>query len=374
MTVISVRSSLIIISVCALALSACSATGSGQDAEYRSAGSRPPLDIPPDLVTPTSNDRYQIPEPGKTTTLSQYERSQRDKSAQTSALTPSFSQVAMERSGQLRWLRVNLPADQVWQRVREFWLDSGFLISEESAETGVMQTDWAEKTAKISGGLIRDSLSRVFGTRYSTSERDAFRSRLESVDGGTEVYISHRGMEEVFTNDTQDGNTKWQPRPTDHQLEVEFLRRLMTFLGISVEDATKAVASTTGEATPLATMVEGQGMVGILRINEGFDRAWRRIGLALDRGSFTVEDRNRAEGTYFVRYIDTDKAKDKSGFFSNLFGGEKPADAVKYQIMVTAAGDKTDVSVKAGEAPATATASDETSRRILAVIQEKLGN
>jgi outer membrane protein assembly factor BamC len=39
---------------------------------------------------------------------------------------------------------------------------------------------------------------------------------------------------------------------------------------------------------------------------EPFDRAWRRVGLALDRVGFTVEDRDRQKGQYFVRYADTD--------------------------------------------------------------------
>jgi len=307
----------------ALAISACSSTDGG--AAYKSAGTRTPLDVPPDLVSPTSTTRFEIPG-NKNATLSGFERAKR-KQDNTGALGKKYPGVSLERSGQLRWLKVNQPAEIVWQQVREFWQETGFLISDESAQTGIIQTDWAEKTAKISDGLIRNALSRGLGTRYATSERDAFRSRLEVVDGGTEIYLSHRGMEEVIS-ESLDGQTRWQPRATDHQLEVEILRRLMTYLG--------------------------------------------RVGLALDRGSFTVEDRNRAEGTYFVRYIDTDRSKDKPGVVARIFGSKPEALNAQYRIVVANAGEKADVTVRSGKQGETV-ANPATAKRMLTLIQGKLG-
>jgi outer membrane protein assembly factor BamC len=218
--------------------------------------------------------------------------------------------------------------------------------------------------------LIRDTLSRVFGTRYSTSERDAFRARLESVGDATEIYISHRGMEEVITEE-RDGGTRWQPRATDHELEVEFLRRLMTFLGTTEEQANQAVATSGQPAQSLSELVEADSG-SVLRLREGFDRAWRRIGLALDRGSFTVEDRNRSAGTYYVRYIDTDHSREKPGFLGRVFGSKEEEKPRRYRVVVAAAGTQSDVSVLAAQ-DATEPASNETTRRMLAVIQEKLG-
>ncbi len=354
--------------VTVLAMSGC-ATGDGS-AEYKSSGTRAPLDVPPDLVSPTSSTRYTVPAAGEKTTLSDYQRAQRKKDS-SGGLSKKYSTVSLERSGQIRWLKVNLPAEVVWQQVREFWQETGFLISEESAETGVIQTDWAEKTAKISDGIIRDTLSRALGTRYATSERDAFRSRLEVVDGGTEIYLTHRGMEEVIS-ESLDGQTRWQARPTDHQLEVEFLRRLMTYLGTSEEDSQAAVARAAQVADEFSEIVEQDG-ASVLRISEGFDRAWRRVGLALDRGSFTVEDRNRAEGTYFVRYIDSDRSKDKPGVFSRIFGGSKPEDLnAQYRIVVADAGQKAEVRVQGGK-QGEGVANQATVRRMLSLIQGKLG-
>ena len=51
-------------------------------------------------------------------------------------------------------------------------------------------------------------------------------------------------------------------------------------------------------------MTKGEEGNGVLTLDEPFDRAWRRVGLALDRVGFTVEDRDRAKGLYYVRYVD----------------------------------------------------------------------
>ena len=350
----------------ALALSACSANDGG--AAYKSAGTRSPLDVPPDLVSPTSTSRFEIPG-GKNATLSGFERAKR-KQDNTSDLGKKYAGVSLERSGQLRWLKVDQPADIVWQQVREFWQETGFLISDESVQSGVIQTDWAEKTARISDGFIRNALTKALGTRYATSERDAFRSRLEVVEGGTEIYLTHRGMEEVIS-ESLDGKTRWQPRATDHQLEVEILRRLMTYLGTSEEESQAAIARSAQVVDELSELVEQDGG-SVLRIREGFDRAWRRVGLALDRGSFTVEDRNRAEGTYFVRYIDTDRSKDEPGAFARWFGAKPEALNAQYRIVVANAGEKADVTVQSGKQGDTV-ANPATAKRMLTLIQGKLG-
>src|ERR1019366_1359380 len=138
--------------------------------------------------------------------------------------------------------------------------------------------------------------------------------------GTTEIYISHRGMEEVYISSSADNTqTKWQPRPPDPDLEAEMLRRLLSRFGVQQERAKVEVA--VAQAPARATLIKGQDGSGTLSIDDQFDRAWRRVGLALDRIGFTVEDRDRSKGLYFVRYVDPDadnnSAKSK-GFFAKL--------------------------------------------------------
>ena len=47
---------------------------------------------------------------------------------------------------------------------------------------------------------------------------------------------------------------------------------------------------------------EDGGTQAALALDVGFSQAWRRTGLAIDRAGFTVEDRDRSRGLFFVRY------------------------------------------------------------------------
>jgi outer membrane protein assembly factor BamC len=307
--------------------------------DYKSAGKAPSLEVPPDLTQLSRESRYMVP--GAAVTASSLRAGQA--TAGTPVASNALGDVRIERAGSQRWLVVNRPADQLWTPVRDFWQESGFLLSIDQANLGILETDWAENRAKIPQDFIRNTLGKVMDSLYSTGERDKFRTRLErGPNGSTEIYISHRGMIEVFSNREKD-NTVWQPRPADPELEAEFLRRLMIKLGTSQEQAKALLAAGAPKSTARTATVNN---VPVVLIDEGFDRAWRRVGLTLDRTGFTVEDRDRAQGTFFVRYVDPNATGKEPGFFGKLFGGSATEAApVKFRIMVRSAGESTTVSV-----------------------------
>ena len=366
----------------AATLSGCVSDLLGPDkVDYGSAKKLPPLDIPPDLTAPARDDRYQIPDVNQAgaTTYSAYsaERTGGPKPGSTNIL-PDVDNVRLERSGSERWLVVPEAPEKVWPIVKEFWQESGFLIKTENPETGVMETEWAENRAKIPEDGIRGLVGKVFDSAYSTAERDKFRTRLEhTADGkGTEIYISHRGMEEVFTSahDVAGGTdqTAWQARPSDPGLEAEFLRRLMVRLGVQEEKA--KVLAATGQDKQRAEIRKGGDGSETLQVFEPFDRAWRRVGLALDRVGFTVEDRDRQKGLYFVRYADPEKEMDTkdrdTSILGKLFG--KSRDKVKpeqYRVLVKQAQEQSQVSVLNKDGAAE---NSSTTQRILALLHEQL--
>jgi outer membrane protein assembly factor BamC len=359
----------------AAALGGCVSDVFGPTVDYGTAKKLPPLDIPPDLTTPGRDERYQIPDtaPAGATTYSAYsaERTGGPRPGATGIL-PEVDNVRLERSGSERWLVVPEPAEKVWPIVKQFWQESGFLIKVENPETGVMETEWAENRAKIPEDGVRSLIGKVFDGAYSTAERDKFRTRLERGDkpGTTEIYISHRGVEEVYVSQNQD-RTMWQPRPVDPGLEAEFLRRLMLRFGVQNERA-KAQLAAAPRDDSRAKVVEADG-IGSLELSEPFDRAWRRVGLALDRGGFTVEDRDRSKGYYFVRYLDpeSDAQKKDEGFLSKLafWRSSEPAKSEQYRVLVKDRNDSSEVQVldKGGNPERSATA-----RKILALLQTQL--
>ena len=249
----------------------------------------------------------------------------------------------IERSGTQRWLVVDRSADKLWEPVRDFWQENGFLLAMDEANLGIMETDWAENRAKLPQDFIRNAIGKVLDSLYSTGERDKFRTRLErNAAGGTEIYISHRGMIETY-NSAQKDTTVWQPRAVDPELEAEFLRRLMVKLGVSQEQSKALVTAGAAKNTARIASVNGQPVV---QIDDTFDRAWRRVGLSLDRTGFTVEDRDRNQGIYFVRYIAPSADKVDTGFFAKLFSSSKPDTALlKYRISVVSQGQSTTVAV-----------------------------
>lgn len=348
--------------------------------DYKSAGKLPSLEVPPDLTRPTADDRYVVPDSGRrgAATYSTYtmDRELRPQSGAASGVLPEQSDARIERAGTQRWLVVKGDPAQVWPTVKDFWQEVGFLVNVETPEAGVMETDWNENRARINDGLLRGALGRALGTFYSTSERDKFRTRLErgTQAGTTEVYISHRGMEEVYVSEGKD-QTRWQPRRPDPDLEAEMLRRLMMRFGVQEARAKQQIAS--AAEAPRAVMASQSA--GVLTVNEQFDRAWRRVGLALDRVGFTVEDRDRSKGIYFVRYIDPEvdvqTKKDEPGIIGRTLGalkfwGNAPAKKnEQYQIAVRDLQETAQVNVlsKDGKPEQSATAS-----RILTLLYDQL--
>ncbi|OAI53092.1 hypothetical protein AYO46_03665 [Betaproteobacteria bacterium SCGC AG-212-J23] len=347
--------------------------------DYKSTVTRPTLEVPPDLTSPARDNRYVVPDTGgKTTaTFSGYQAERREqRNPATGLVLPEFDKLRVERAGTQRWLLVEDPPEKLWPVVKDFWQENGFLLKLELPEAGVMETDWAENRANIPQGGVRYLLGSFLDQIYSTSERDKFRTRLErAADGkGTEVYISHRGMQEVYTTlrDAQTnapGGTAWQPRPADPDLEAEFLRRLMVRLGVQDEKAKAMMAS--GAAQPQAELKKVPDGNETLTLAEPFDRAWRRVGLALDRVGFTVEDRDRQKGLYFVRYADpeSEMATKDRGIIDRMFGSGPKAKPEQYRVQLQAVGQGTDLSILNKDGAAE---NSSTSRRILALLLEQL--
>ena len=347
----------------------------GKGIQYKSASKLPPLEVPPDLTRPGKDDRYAVPDvnPSGTATYSSYnaDRSTQPRSGASDVL-PNVDKVRIQRNGDERWLVVAESPEQVWPLVKQFWMENGFLLKVEMPEVGIMETDWAENRAKLPQDPIRATLGKILDQLWSTGERDKFRTRLErSPDGkSTEIYISHRGMVEKVAGDSGQ-TTLWEPRPADPELEAEFLRRLMVRMGVQEDRAKTLVA-----ASPMpqrAKLTRSSNGLSVLAVDEPFDRAWRRVGLALDRVGFTVEDRDRSKGLYYVRYVDpkADTKKDE-GWLSKLkFWGnsDQPNKAVQYRVQVRETEGSSQVQVLAKDNQPD---NSEISRKILALLQDQL--
>ena len=314
---------------------------------YKSASKGSTLDVPPDLTQLRRDSRYMLE--SSSASASGFANAQ-TRVRESATAVNALGTVRIERSGNQRWLVVNQSADKVWDSVREFWTSNGFVLATDAADLGIMETDWAENRAKIPQDFLRRTLGKVLDGLYSSGERDRYRTRIErNTNGGVDIYITHRGMVEEYA-DAQKTKTIWMPRPSDPELEIEFMRRLMVKLGGTPQQAQQAqaqVQQTPAAAAVLAQVVTLEGQPA-LALADPIDRAWRRTGLALDRGGFTVEDRDRSRGLFDVRYVAPTANKPEPGFFSRIFSSKTEAASGprRYQVQLTAKGETTELRVR----------------------------
>ena len=334
----------------ALVLGGCSTIEKAREAsrvDYKSVRQGRSLEVPPDLTQAPSDNALGVPK-GGSASMADYEKSggvdvgaQRTAAVHASVL-PAQDNVRMERAGNERWLVVKGSPQEVWTRLKQFWATRGLNLAKENPETGVMETDWAEHRPDIDVGGITGFLKRTIGGNYVAGVRDRFRVRIEAgrEPGTTEIYLAHSGMVERLSSDNSEVRTTyWEARPSDPDLEAEMLRLIMVDLGASEEKAKQVVADSASSA-PKARLVSDNG-VQKLMLDGDFANTWRQVGIALDRVGFSVQDRNREQGVYFVRYEDPAKSARKKSFLKKVFGGGKKKPASVYQVKVS---DKSGVS------------------------------
>ena len=313
--------------------------------DYKSAGRSRPLEVPPDLTSISANDTYTVP---GSTTYSSYSQ-QGETPAEKEKILPTPDNVKLERAGSQRWLVVQAPPEKVWPVIREFWSELGFAVRVENTDTGVMETEWVDPSSltKDDKGNYLDKFQGWLDKLNTLQNRQKFRTRIDrgSSEGETEIFMSHRSVTET----PDDGKIKvrttlgeidqgYAPknnkrtkdeevRADAEDLDAELLRRLMVRLGIE-EKSSKSIMAAGNTAARAKLSQAGDGTLN-LSVNDEFDRAWRRVGLALDRVGFVVEDKNRANGVYFVRYTDIDvdiAPQKKKGVMDSLkfWGDDKP--------------------------------------------------
>jgi outer membrane protein assembly factor BamC len=333
------------------------------------------LAVPPNMIDETSDQR-SLPPQGGETSLSALKQVQAQAPVSDLTVAPVVQGMHIQRDGTESWLVLdNKTPDQAWAQIRRFWQEQGFLLVVDQRDKGVMETDWNETHASINDGLIRSTLSKAMGNSYVASERNKYRTRLEAApNGGTYVFISQKGMQEALSG-TNNDSTTWQPKPNDPGLETEYLKRLMASLaladsrsaagsttqstalspagaqtapGAATAGANSAAAKAAAENVALSTQppvpdqnetsnTSAQYTSTELTLGEPYDRAWVRVGIALDRSNFTVDNRDRTRGLYSIRYVDPkDMRSAEQGFWSQVFHGKTEKVAKQYLVNVRA--------------------------------------
>ncbi|VAW81612.1 hypothetical protein MNBD_GAMMA12-696 [hydrothermal vent metagenome] len=370
---------LLIVLLFSVVLISCGSKGTksgkkGSKLNYKTSRKGKSLEVPPDLNRPSQNNTLSVPSSG-TATLSGFKgKGARRSVASGSAVLPQQDKIKFVRNGSNYWLVVQGTPETVWGSVRQFWLQQGFILSIDNPTIGIMETDWAENRAKIAKGVVRRVIGKVFSGAYSSGLRDRFRIRLErgKNEGSTELFISHKGMkEEVQGGSLSPTGTVWKPRKRDVELEVEMLKRIMVYIGVSKNRVKKLAKNATTKGTSSIAYKSGKDDEGaFVDVGADFTQAWQVVGLALDRTGFNVVDRNRSKGIYFVKYNDPEhKGKKRKGFFKMFKSKKKKGEALVYQVKIVSSDNSSRVRVFAKDG---STEKSSTGKRIITLLKENL--
>jgi len=325
------------------------ASEQSRKAEYKRAVTLPPLEVPPDLTAPELQGTMDMPQ-GNTASATE------GGGVTTGGVQvlPQQENIRVLRDGDMRWLQVDAAPEQLWAKLREFWQQQGLEVKRDEPQLGFMETQWAENKADVPGDWIQGMVSSLFKNAYSAPTRDKFRLRVErgSTPGSSEIFVTHYGVEEVLRGSNAEVyDTIWQTRPSDPELAAEMLNRLMVYFGTPQAKADTQLAAAAAAAPTARARLE-EGNIALV-VNEAFPRAWRRVGIALDRLGLVVEDRDRSAGIYYIRPVDQieDAGKAKKGFFSSMFSGkeEEAAQAAPARIQLQDGGETTRVTVQDAE-------------------------
>lgn len=373
-------------SLCIAGLTAgCSSVGdalSGDKVDYRNTGAKTvKLDVPPDLSQLPGQMRYS--QVGSLSTVSANALG----SPQTGAAAAGKAQVSgialteagavkLQREGQIRWLSVAMPPEQVWAAAQGFWTDQGFDLQIEDAKAGLIETNYLENRAKVANdGVLRNAIGRALSFLYDSGTRDQYRMRIERTATGCDIYIAHHGLIEEYETAQKD-RTVWRGRPSDPQLEAAMLSRLLVKLGLPKGDADTVTADA---AKPVpATAVSSYAKLNAdkvsLSVDADLDTTWRRVGLALDRSGFTVEARDRKQGAFDIRLSDSDVEAKRPGFFARMFGAKADGDGLnRFRIVVQSqAGSSKQSQVQVLSDTAKAVSENATARRVAQQILDEL--
>jgi outer membrane protein assembly factor BamC len=338
------------------------------------------LKIPPELTKSKTRNRYSIPSKDGSN-LSDYKAGINTQAEGTQRrILPEVPDVTVRRDGIFRWLEIDLPAEDVWDTIKQFWLEEGFIIASEDPESGLLETDWAENRAKIGGGVITDTLSKIAPLLVTSPERDKYRTRLERLGNDkTEVFLSHEGMALVASTsgevDQRRAKPKWQYRARDPNLEAEMLYRMAVAFGVPSESSEieKIVVdekAMSGVNPLLVELIENEGD-DFLLLSFSFEQSWRKIGLILDSLDFSIEDKSREEGIFYINYNDPDSRIKPKGLARLAFWRDRGHVVRSYRIRVSASKNMETSELRVLDSEGQQL-SDDTALKILRVIREQL--
>lgn len=202
--------------------------------------------------------------------------------------------VRIQSLGDDSWALIEVAPGQVWPQVRGFLSAAGMQVVRADARSGIMESNWLTLEDEKLPSRYRFRIDQ--GVQRATSE--------------LHVLQMSRGS----------GANSWPATSDDPKRAAEMLRAVAQFLADSADTAPVSMIAEQG--------ISASGKVSLQEADEGhtyihlglpFDRAWASLGLALERSTFEVTDRDRSSGTYYAKFLGPDEDEEESGWMDWLW-------------------------------------------------------
>jgi len=292
---------------------------------YFSDKSLTPLEVPPDLTSPSYENAFRIQAFVEDIDLNVVNLSNTEKISEINQkILEVPARIEIKSAGTRKWLIVEKEPELVWDLAKQFLREQGFSLKKIDKKLGLIETNYLENKPDIpasSMGFIRSMLaSQIDNVSYTLPSVDSYSLRIEPIKKGksTEVYLSISSMAEVITNSGGQESTLWQFKERNISLETEMLYKLMIYLGSdSAEAREKILAAQKNSKISINQTIDINGFSKLL-INFGIEEAWDNVSWAINNINLEVESKDVKEKSF---YINAARSSDK-GFFTKVFGDD----------------------------------------------------
>ena len=297
---------------------ACSTNTINTQADYGQAAPRSTSDLtmPPGLTAPDTSSNYKM--------LNNQQLNE-------GYALNQIKDMQIVQGGSERWLVIkNKSVNQVWPMMQAFLNQQGMPIKYQNKSVGLIQTDWSARNTTVKETGARALFDWIgMGAQYSLDSKYMYRINLWQNESNTQIFVTNYQMDEVYPNCSKNLNqtikitpsdaqaTKWMPVPPNPQMELGFLLQFMAFAGLSPDEVKQVIAAVAAtESAPAEARLQSTTLV----IDDQFDRAWWRTGIALERAGLGVTDKNRTTGEYYVYPLQATVDNPDPGVFDRWFG------------------------------------------------------
>ncbi len=244
------------------------------------------LEIPPDLTMERGEYSVTIPGETESTSLNEFRR-QREKRLKRGGVVLGSGEFENEQ-----WLVLRGSVEEIWSKLLRFWDDNDFTVELDDAELGVIETTWKE-------------------IGFS---RHKFRILAEPDEFGVTLFLSSDREER--------SDDIWLTAIPDKALEKETLRKINLYFYGDTPEATIAAGDNGNANAPGAVRLKANiiNIAGTphLTVPHNYTHAWHKIGLALQRSGYVINERTQETGTYHFLYFDPEASQKKRGLLSRL--------------------------------------------------------